>query len=612
MLRAPRQAEKRSYLARPSRTARCGRDVYLLPAGSQSATVIDSGLASVLMQLSGSRTLEQHLAVLGEKFPRGVGGEPFHNALKELISLGLLIPEEDFLRSVTSVDENSRRDLPSNPPSITAVGIIAAGDTYAASLESFIEHGSVNGKPLSIVICDDRGTGAAARAKERPSDENRIEYFGLAERRRFAEAILEESRGSFDQSILAFALFGDERFTFRAGANRNAFLLSRIGEAVVMSDDDEGCEYALARDPAEGVCLDSRANAAKLLPFPGDQDAFDSASERRFDLPAAHEVVLGRSIAGCLGSSLLAEEAVDLEHAWPRLIDSVARLSPKVVATTAGVLGDSGMGYPRELLFLEDEARELMLRSEDVYRRSIESRSVCWATNRPVITDAPFFRTGHCGCDTRELLPPFAPVGRLESGFFGELLTRCYPPGCIAHIPAAVLHKPSVRRSFTREDVRRVELRSNDLLTLLLYMLPQSPIFPLSPEAALRSAGAHLSALGSCKKQVFSDAVHDLWLKKAAAEIERAEAALALYGSTPYYWAEDVRHLIETYEASIRSGLPPFMVDIAAKQDAEHMLSIAQGYVKRHGELLSVWPDIYEAARRVRYSDNISAPSNGE
>ena len=157
-----------------------------------------------------------------------------------------------------------------------------------------------------------------------------------------------------------------------------------------------------------------------------------------------------------------------------------------------------------------------------------------------------------------------------------------------------------------------MELRANDLLWLLLQMIPQSTLYPPSPEAALRSAGAHLRSLGSCGRSLFRDAVRDAWLSAAVREIERAEETLALHASSPDYWAADVERLIEGYESSISAGLPPLMVDISGSPTPEESLKAAQAYVLRHGRLLSAWPDIYEAAASVRKrSSEAAVPSGG-
>ena len=94
-------------------------------------------------------------------------------------------------------------------------------------------------------------------------------------------------------------------------------------------------------------------------------------------------------------------------------------------------------------LELNDESRDLLLRSEHLYARAKVSREVLRQISGYTISVVARFAGMNIGIDNRSLLPPFLPVGRNEDGTFAMNLHLCVDDALVGHIPVAVLHSPS-------------------------------------------------------------------------------------------------------------------------------------------------------------------------
>lgn len=539
----------------------------------------DSGLFACL---GGARTHAEHLERLRDAFGPGLDVRGAAAALARLRDAGALMPLSRYLAAAAG---KAAERGPARP--VSAVGVMGSRSCALGSAKSFLAAAAKRDDPFSVVLCDDRG--------DLPPVQGAV-YFGPEERRRLAEEIRAQD-AALDPALLDFALFGDAAWDFRAGANRNAFLLLQAGTLAVMSDDDESCAYAPPPGADGGVSYSSRPADMPCFLFLGHQEALDFAGPLREDLVELHEGLLGRTAAEHLSDLLAADQVLDFSDAAEPLTGALLSHGSRVIATSAGVLGDSGMGSPRSLLFLEGENRSRVVEHAESFRAASRSRFMLSAARRKCVYAGPFFRCGHSGYDARRMLPPFPPIGRNEDGVWGLLAARCYAPGALAHIPAAVVHRPPETRRFSGADFLNLDLRANDVLSQFIQLLPQTSLFPLSAESALQIIGRQLCDLSEAPRAVFLDALTEARMRILAREMERCDEFLSRYRASPVDWAEDVDRLKSAYGAAAGLHAPRLMTD--AGRGSGEPVSAAQEYLGRFGRLLCMWPALVEAAQRV-------------
>src|SRR5262249_1198811 len=120
----------------------------------------------------------------------------------------------------------------------------------------------------------------------------------------------------------------------------------------------------------------------------------------------------------------------------------------RVVATSMGVVGDSGMHSPVGFLRIIGDSREDLVKSESAYRSACTSREMLRTADCVTITDHGWFLATGLGLDNRFLLPPFLPVCRNQDGLFGLLIQTCFEYACFGHLPGTIIHSPMEDRLF--------------------------------------------------------------------------------------------------------------------------------------------------------------------
>jgi hypothetical protein len=194
--------------------------------------------------------------------------------------------------------------------------------------------------------------------------------------------------------------------------------------------------------------LSSRNDPWSLHFFARVEDALDAADWRDADLLAWHRRFLGRSPAACAfgaaarGMPLPLDAdgvTLNLNEADAALITAFSRGRGRVVVTSAGVAGDSGMGAPLSFLWLQGAARERLLENYESHRTT---RAVHHGADVATVSNTQFLMTLHAAFDVRATIPPFSPVLRNEDGAFGNMLRTCAPESYIAFLPWSVEHAP--------------------------------------------------------------------------------------------------------------------------------------------------------------------------
>jgi hypothetical protein len=258
------------------------------------------------------------------------------------------------------------------------------------------------------------------------------------------------------------------------------------------------------------------------------------------------------------------------------------------------------MGSPRYFLSLTGAARERLLQSESTYRSACASREVVRTVERATISDGTFCMTAFIGFDNRALLPPFFPVQRNDDGIWGVTLRRCLEDGYFGFLPWLLLHAPVEARAFAPQAAWKsgVGSPSYDIVIALIESFEFGP--GASGGERLRALGKHLTELGTMALADFEEFARiQLW-SRAITEISLLEQRLQLYGGAPDFWAGDVKKRLAVLRETLPEEGQIVARDLTAGRSVKEARELMQRLVLKFGRLLAWWPEIVEAAKRLR------------
>lgn len=111
--------------------------------------------------------------------------------------------------------------------------------------------------------------------------------------------------------------------------------------------------------------------------------------------------------------------------------------------------------------------------------------------------------------------------------------------------------------------------------------------------------GAHLRHVGTMVPRDFDAFVRSAQQHRAAAFTTVLSGQLQTFGSSPAYWVEDVKRLIERLAQA--PARPDFTVptDLRVRHDVADARRLSQELVVKFGELLDAWPAVVDAATRL-------------
>jgi hypothetical protein len=494
-------------------------------------------------------------------------------------------------------------------PTGTVVGSVAAGmgpavqiasitcvtrDRVAGlrrGLSSYVENVRRFGRTNDFVVTDDSPTPATRSAYRqalsalKAEHEVEISYGGLEEKIRFAKKLIDAQAAP--PEVVRFALFDSERCGLvTIGANLNAMLLHTAGDAVLSIDDDTVCRVAPAPALDERVGFASARRFSPTHPcevytFPDRETALRAATYTETDVLALHEQFLGRDV---------------------RQLFAEAPSAGRVAVTLNGLLGDCGWGSPLFYLLLSGDSFERLIRSEAEYRQTCTSREMWRTVQRATITAetnnmmATFF-----GLDNRELLPPFIPVTRGADYIFGRTVSRCCEGLFFAHLPWSLLHLPLEARTFSRGEVIR-SAAGVDVDALVVALIESCP--PPDEEkdtgARLKRLGGQLAELGALPEGQFDEVACAAVVREMDALVGHLEEQLTARGRSPAYWAGDAQKCVAVLRQARARRDAHLPLDLLYGHAPVEARRLTRRLVEMFGRLLYWWPELFEAARRLR------------
>ena len=518
--------------------------------------------------------------------------------LEELARKGFLVTAESLL------DACRPRPTPATLPPIASIAITTRNrrGVLRRGLVSHFENSRQYGRSTEYVIIDDangadseNGTRAELLSLSREF-EAPIRYAGRPERRRYAAALAQESGAPVD--LVEFALSGLPACPITTGAARNSLLLATAGDRFVMVDDDSVCRLAQCPSLEQGTALTSRRDPTEFWFFADPQSTLEKTSFVDADFLGLHEALLGRLAGECLPQA--AElESLDLHSAAPAFDRRLRLWGGHVRATMAGVLGDSGIGSTG-YLFVDAESQKRLTRTEANYLAAVHSRQVLRTVRQTTISEGTSCIAVNLGLDNRSLLPPFIPVQRNSDGLFARTLRLCFRDAYLGYLPWAVLHEPERPRQQGLEEYWRHirQVRTPDVVTHLLQA-SDAPYDGLGDAASLRRLGGRFEDWGSLDAVEFEEVLRKQVWRSVAGVLsgqrspEVPPAGQEFYARHRRKYAGILRQRVTERDYFLPS-------DLQHAGGQEQVCALGREIIRRFGQLLRAWPEMYAAALRLR------------
>jgi hypothetical protein len=202
--------------------------------------------------------------------------------------------------------------------------------------------------------------------------------------------------------------------------------------------------------------------------------------------------------------------------------------------------------------------------------------------------------------DNRELLPPFMPIMRAEDSLWGVTVETamsdsffCVMPWMIEHVGAG--HKD---RSGPGRNARCARTGIREVFTALIRLCPGQA--HASADSNLMALGRKLSELSSLPPYELEEVLRLGMLPKYLFVIQKMEKFLTKHGRQPKFWSDDIEEFVVASRENLVSRNFHIAEDLIEEFGGTEAASAQQRLIGQFGELLEVWPRIYEGGRQLK------------
>lgn len=558
---------------------------------STVGTNIESWLSKFLQRIRMSRGNALRLSKrYVEQYRANLEGSAhFGNTVKQLEILrncGLLIDE-----SIFNIDE--KIEAINCVRSISKVVIPTNGRPLLLNrcLRSIADNIRQNGRHCTIVIAEDdvHNEKDSREILGRVADEYNMEaeYIGLAEKQHFCAELTREGIPNY---ISRFAILGFEHSYPRMGANRNALLLNSVGEMIFSCDDDTVAKE-FRQAPMSEKRFFGKNNPVETWHFGSSNELLDSLHYSEIDIIAEHEKHLGQSL-----SAFVRENKPLVDDICDHAIENLLIRTGKIVLTINGLAGDSGMfNSTFTILETNPETRIRLTRNQDQYKAAINSRQLIRCVSGVSVGHCSFMSTMF-GIDNRDLLPPFVPVFRGEDDVMGFMLASGGTGLYLAYLPFGLLHWPADNRRYPNHIQSASYIRVCQIFKSIIFASGGDKL-GLDLGTQMRLVGSVCIGLGRLPLPEFIIRIRALMLESQNRFMEIL--ARQLDEDLPPYWHADIREIIRECQNNNLSDVHHFPVDLPLLIRRTESMELLQQIIRFYGELITWWPDISEAAKRL-------------
>lgn len=472
-------------------------------------------------------------------------------------------------------------------------------------LSGYVSNARRFGHEPEIMICDQSSVGSdadatvevasrVARQWSRP-----VFYFGWQQRAIMMRELARES--SLPDEIVAFAIGGGVEALPGYGANRNAMLLLTPGDKLLSVDDDTACRTAVAHgglQESTAWLLGGHAPSWRFSFHATLADVERAKHPMMVDVLGEHAKWLGASLPEMGGPS------VDRHHGCDHILESMRAGCGRVVVTTNGVAGASGLSSHAWLLFHQcQQTREALLRSERDFAVAMQSGLVIRQCERRTVTHTGSFMSTVFGADNSRPLPPFMPLGRGEDHVFGMVLATVLRHSYVADLPFTVDHRPQHLRSPAKDFA---SIRLTTAMSILVGVLSEE--CGDGCDDRLARLGLALQALSWAPRDEFRERMRAAIVGYCKHHIDLIQDAAGTDPRYPDYAFEVAERQLLLFERIMSAPDLVLPTDLERAVGAAGASALLKSILCRYGALLAGWSALVDASRKLGGAQRFAIP----
>ncbi len=550
---------------------------------------VEADVNRVARQCGTFSTLEEHAERLApttsQQYSHSEHLEILHNAA----DLGLLISYDVY-------KEQLRAGLcdTGTAPAIDKIAIPTRNRTEALQrlLRQLTDHLEVHQRYAGILVVDDSEDSAICGENRRIVAQAvrqgaHIQYEDRMSRTDFAKKLAALSGVPYD--LVHFALLGEPQLPVTIGSARNTALLQTAGHKLLFMDDDVECVLIAPEDihsgiefGAENTDISFYSDSTKLSGLTGTGESLLDLHDRALELHA-----IGRS-----------DNEIRTSKTPVSLLRRIRNGNGRVLAGLMGIAGDSGYDDPFSYYLQNSETWRRFTESETIYRAALENRLILRTSAGFCVSDRSTCQSHCISLRNDGLLPPFLPSLRGEDLVFGTLLLACIPGSLVGIIPRAIKHTPLTPRTYAPESaINRIgNITAGEAAAFLIGSIQLRGTEADELFTCVGDGLMQLSRMQSTefRAQIFTAAEPMLyaWYQQLHA---RSEDRLYRNSSG----RRDAINLRDKLERLLQTKDICTPCDLSSSFGSEKSLSILQENLGRLGQLLRVWPLLWQAAEHL-------------
>ena len=586
--------EKKRYIPHATQAFPIGEGQVLeIIDDTKKSIIVPIHLSHILHYLHGFKSMDQHtqaLASLG--FPDKGSAT---TAIEELKNLGLLYSKKQFLETIEA--QSTQDD--SNPIQTLAVLTCNRPLALERCLQSFYDYNKNYDNSIEIIVYDDSSVPDISTSNRKiiqkinEEQGNKIHYHGPEQKKALLQKMVNLPLvKEIDPNILSFALQRHQYCPYTYGANLNNVLLTNINKNIMTVDDDMVFQTTRISDK-DGLAFYSARDISEYEIHKNRDELLKKIQMTQTNIFEEHETLLGKSLSACIQTFVEKKQPLFLETITPRFARQIDNPQAKIKVTQAGVFGDNGMSTLAHILLLDDDNRSKAYRTREAYTTALHSREVVRGVTQHSISNGSFLMSGNMALNNSRFLPPFIPVTRNCDGLFAAVLRKCFPQSYIGYVPYCLLHSPLETRNFSPDMLQTINIRFQDLLDLVLQTF--SPPQFQTRENTLQNLGQYLASFKNMADTSFIEMIRFIRRQQMSQFLHQLETRLEQAIFMPDFWAKDMDTYIKAIQKHIQSPNLHVPRDIDPSLDDDAVMKICKEAVEQYGELVRIWPTLYEA-----------------
>lgn len=529
------------------------------------------------------RPLDEHIQQIAEAIPDLKNQKrAIEKVLQFLIDKKLIISADDWLEKV----KNSAQTIQQAPYAGMVVRTCNRPDQLLRLLESLEKYQAQHGSEHPVLVFDDSLDEKNRDRNEKICKQVKlpVKYHGASWQNQFIGMLKQEWPA--DGRLIDWLLAPKKGFT--GGRVWNLALLALAGKRFSYYDDD----YLMQPRISEKSHLDfidlsaeSRLNIEFGLNV---QEVKAKSKPYKADLLQQMVSACGSSFGGWLSE----QQGLNTSSLYGLRLLELDRINTDSVIKTTG---NGTWGSPRAagnywLYLLNKEQREDFWRDRETYLDNIDaSHLLHYAGHFQALIKANFSPST---IDNSNFMPFTMPQGTNEDYYFVSMAEVCYPHKVSLQFPVMMGHLQTENRD--RSHFNHIARRPGINSFVADYLTSVAGQF-FSHDAVIRfqNAKTAIDDLIHNPDQMLLNRLREYLSRTQSNLIHQLQQILAEVDEPPIYWQADVKELIETNGAAIKSNEPPLLKDWSDDLDALGCVKQLRQDLQQVSDAMAIWPKLW-------------------